>query len=94
MPPAPAEPEGASVTATLIHDGRRIALPDAGVGIGRVVENDVVLEDDGISRRHAEIRRGDDGWTIADLGSKNGTRVNGERLRDGRRVLRTGDAIG
>jgi ABC transport system ATP-binding/permease protein len=94
MPPAPAEPEGASQTATLILDGRRLALPDAGLTIGRVPENDVVLPGDGISRRHAEIRRYGGGWAIADLGSKNGTRINGERLHEDRRLLRTGDAIG
>jgi ABC transport system ATP-binding/permease protein len=92
-PPAPAQPEGASQSATLVHDGVRVALPDRGVTIGRVPDNDVVLAEDGISRRHAEIRRGAEGWEVADLGSKNGTRVNGERLRDRARVLRTGDAI-
>jgi ABC-type multidrug transport system ATPase subunit/pSer/pThr/pTyr-binding forkhead associated (FHA) protein/ABC-type multidrug transport system permease subunit len=92
-PPAPVGPEGGSQTATLVHDGRRIALPDTGLTIGRVPGNGLVLEDGAISRYHAEIRRAQGGWAVADLGSKNGTRVNGERLHDGERILRTGDAV-
>jgi hypothetical protein len=38
-----------------------------------------VLDDAGVSRRHAEIRPRRDGWTVEDLGSTNGVRVNGRR---------------
>jgi ABC-type multidrug transport system ATPase subunit/ABC-type multidrug transport system permease subunit len=93
IPPAPAEPEGASHTATLVHDGRRHALPAGGLTIGRVEGSDLVLAGEAVSRRHAEIRPSGDGWMVADLGSKNGTRVNGERLHGAQRALRTGDAI-
>src|SRR4051812_13836562 len=45
--------------------------------VGRDVECDVVLDDDRVSRRHARITPGPSGWSIADLGSKNGTLVDG-----------------
>ena len=52
---------------------------------------DLVLSDSNVSRRHAELARTDAGWTIADLGSTNGTRVNGQRITS--QVLRSGDVI-
>ncbi len=60
--------------------------------IGRGAEADVQLTDTGVSRRHAEVRRVGDGAEVHDLGSTNGTWVNGQRvqtagLRDGDRVL-------
>ena len=45
-----------------------------------------------VSRRHAEIRRGASGWSIRDLGSTNGTIVNGARL-DRPRTLADGDSV-
>src|SRR5271165_1664094 len=57
--------------------GRRLLVPPGGGTVGRSRECDVVLDDAGISRRHAELRPGPDGWTVEDLGSTNGVRVNG-----------------
>ncbi len=56
------------------------ALPDAVVRIGRVATNDIVLDDLLVSRRHAEVRRTAAGTQIVDLGSGNGTFVNGQRV--------------
>lgn len=67
--------------ALLTVDGRRFALPMSGGVIGRSRDCDVVLEDTGISRRHAELRPGAEGWTVKDLGSTNGVRVNGQAVR-------------
>jgi hypothetical protein len=76
----------------LVLDGRRLVLSPAGGTLGRSRDCDVVLEDAGISRRHAELRPGPDGWTVADLGSTNGVRVNGVPVR-GVQLLRSGDRI-
>lgn len=60
--------------------------------IGRVEGVDLVLDDKGISRRHCEFEKRGDAWLVRDLGSSNGTLVNGEktaadhRLSDGDRV--------
>jgi pSer/pThr/pTyr-binding forkhead associated (FHA) protein len=51
----------------------------------------VVVSDPNVSRRHAELRLGDDGWSVADLGSTNGVRVNGRRVDQS--ALRPGDRI-
>lgn len=48
--------------------------------IGRVAECDIRLSDANVSRRHAAFMRVDDGWAVADLGSTNGTRLNGETI--------------
>jgi pSer/pThr/pTyr-binding forkhead associated (FHA) protein len=48
--------------------------------LGRSTDSDVFLDDVSVSRRHAEIRRGAEGFTIHDLGSMNGTYVNRERV--------------
>jgi pSer/pThr/pTyr-binding forkhead associated (FHA) protein len=60
--------------------------------IGRMSECDVTLSDSNVSRRHAEIRAAGTGYVLADLGSTNGTLVNGERLSAERR-LADGDII-
>ncbi len=72
--------------------GRRLLVGPGGATIGRSRDCDVVLEDSGISRRHAEIRPGRHGWTVEDLGSTNGVRVNGENV-SGVWPLRPGDRV-
>ncbi len=71
--------------------GRVYHTPREAVTIGRTSEH-VPLTDHGSSRRHAELRPADDAWTIIDLGSSNGTYVNGQRLVT-RIELKEGDQI-
>jgi hypothetical protein len=78
--------------ALLAVEGRRLPLPSRGATVGRSRECDVVLEDAGISRRHAEFRPGPEGWTVADLGSTNGVRLNGRAVR-GAEPLAPGDRV-
>lgn len=61
------------------HAGTRRALPppEARVVIGRGEDVDWSILDEDLSRQHAELRRGWDGTTLRDLGSQNGTRVDG-----------------
>jgi FHA domain/Domain of unknown function (DUF1707) len=61
-----------------------LALPagDRQVVLGRSRECDCVLAEPSVSRRHAELRRDGSCWLLRDLGSRNGTRVNGVRLID------------
>lgn len=67
--------------AVVVADGKRMPVGPGGALIGRSRECDIVLQDSNVSRRHAEIRpSGGDGWTINDLGSTNGVRVNGRPI--------------
>jgi FHA domain/Domain of unknown function (DUF1707) len=50
--------------------------------IGRTQDCDLRIADLSVSRRHAQLDRGDDGWLLGDLGSHNGTRVNGWLVRE------------
>jgi hypothetical protein len=76
----------------LAVDGRRLIVPPGGGTIGRSRDCDVVLEDAGASRRHAELRPYADGWELQDLDSTNGVRVNGRAIR-GAQPLRPGDLV-
>lgn len=67
--------------------------PSPPVVIGRNADSDFVIDDRTVSRRHAEIRREGAFWILEDLGSTNGTRVNGERV-DRRTAIKPGDEIG
>jgi hypothetical protein len=78
--------------ALLAVGSRRLLIPPAGGIIGRSRDCEIVLEDAGISRHHAELRPHEDGWTIEDLGSTNGVRINGREIR-GARPLAPGDRL-
>jgi hypothetical protein len=49
--------------------------------VGRRPEADLLVLNDSVSRDHAELHRGDDGWQLRDLGSRNGTFVDGRRVQ-------------
>jgi pilus assembly protein CpaF len=59
---------------------REIPLKKAVVRLGKHPDNDIPLEQVGISRQHCEIRRQDGRWLVHDLGSRNGTFLDGERI--------------
>lgn len=65
----------------MLEDGRRLPLTHWENVIGRSKRSDVVVDVPTVSRTHAVLTRYDDGsWTIADTGSKSGTRVNGKKV--------------
>ena len=81
-----------SQTALLLVDGRRMVVGPAGATIGRSRQCDIVIDDPNVSRQHAEVRPRGGSWVINDLGSTNGSSVNGRRVQEAE-VLRPGDEI-
>jgi hypothetical protein len=78
--------------ALLVLDGRRLVVGSEGVTVGRSRNCDIVLSDPNVSRRHAEIRPRGGSWVLVDLGSTNGSRINGRSL-EGSEVIKPGDQI-
>jgi pSer/pThr/pTyr-binding forkhead associated (FHA) protein len=86
--------KNAKAALEVMEDGRKvdeISITRAPVTIGRMSSNDVVLSDGNVSRRHAEIRQNGTDWMLVDLGSTNGSLVNGKvakehKLSDGDRL--------
>jgi hypothetical protein len=78
--------------AFLIVDGRRhVALRKPVVSLGRHADNDVVINNSNVSRRHAQVRWRYGRFVVYDLSSRGGTRVNGQLVREC--VLHPGDVI-
>ncbi len=71
--------------------GRRLTLESKTYSLGRRLENDLPLDDVMISGEHAELRFQDGGWAIVDLGSSNGTSLNGKRVSSA--LLSPGDFV-
>lgn len=88
-PPAPAAPPPPRPRVVL--DGRTLELARPVTTLGRSKECDIPVDDASVSRRHAELRVEDGAVWIVDLGSTNGTEVNGARVD--RALLRDGDRI-
>jgi diguanylate cyclase (GGDEF)-like protein len=57
-----------------------------------LLDNEIAVNDDAVSRRHARIERGSDGWFVVDVGSRNGTLLN-DRALAGQRTLKRDDRI-
>jgi hypothetical protein len=100
IPPVPV-PAAASAPVTkkftlVMGDGGRIALKPGVASVGRSADSTVPLNDSNVSRRHAELRSRGDGeateWVVVDLGSTNGTMVNGVKI-SGEQKLKHGDAL-
>lgn len=92
-PPAPESPSGSSAIPTVTVPGveHDIALAGERMVIGRLKACDICLPDANASREHAALEREGMGWAAVDLGSTNGTLVNGEKI-DRVRLL-DGDVI-
>jgi hypothetical protein len=75
----------------LVFDGKRTVLAGERTTMGRSRECDIVIDDPNVSRKHAEVRRTIEGWMVVDLGSTNGVKLNGRRVRE--EVLSPGDEI-
>jgi hypothetical protein len=82
---------GVGAGSLVLPTGERLALGEAVVTFGRRPESTVQLADPNVSRNHAEIRPHGNGWVLVDLGSTNGTRVNGVRVSS--HELAEGDEI-
>ena len=76
----------------MLPSGQRISLGDRPVTVGRLSDCTIPLNDQNVSRRHAEIRPGRGAYVVADLGSTNGTMVNGTRI-SGEQRLADGDIL-
>ena len=83
---------GAITTAIVLQDGTRHILDTERVTIGRQSSCSIVIRDTNVSREHVQLRRRPSGWTVRDIGSTNGTKLNGVRV-EGEQMLANGDVI-
>jgi hypothetical protein len=79
-------------TALLLMGGKRLVVGPGGATMGRSRQCDVTVDDPNVSRNHAEVRPRGGSWVLSDLGSTNGSRLNGQRV-EGSEVLKPGDEI-
>ena len=73
--------------------GTTVPLSEGTTTLGRAPLNDIVVDEPGVSRQHAGIRAERDGFWIQDLGSRNGTFVNGQLIEGEGQRLRDMDLI-
>ena len=83
---------GAITSAIVLEDGTRHVLDTERVTIGRQSGCTITIRDTNVSREHVQLRRRPNGWTLRDLGSTNGTKLNGVRV-EGEQMLANGDVI-
>jgi hypothetical protein len=83
---------GLGAGSLVLPSGQRVPLGDTAVTVGRLSECTIPLNDQNVSRNHAEIRPNRQNFVVVDLGSTNGTMVNGTRIH-GETALSDGDII-
>ena len=79
--------------ALVLLNGERITLDTDSLKIGRQASCRIVFNDSNVSREHAQLRRSVDGWKLLDLGSTNGTKINGVKITE-EQLLVNGDELG
>ena len=79
--------------ALVLQNGERITLDTDSLKIGRQASCRIVFNDSNVSREHAQLRRSADGWKLLDLGSTNGTKINGVKITE-EQLLVNGDELG
>jgi len=82
---------GAGAGSIVLPNGDRFSLTESIITVGRHPDSNLVLADPNVSRNHAEIRPQGERFAVVDLGSTNGTRVNGVRVDT--QVLQDGDEV-
>lgn len=90
--PAPSAGNAKLVCTAGPKAGEEFALDGDELVIGRAAENAISIPDTSVSRRHAQIKRVGGGWVVSDLGSGNGTLVNGDPVEE-ERTLANGDVL-
>src|SRR5689334_21661435 len=90
---APLGARGRSAPAMLLHEGERHVLMNDSFTIGRLPDNDLTIASDAVSRQQVRIEAAQGGYRATDLGSRNGTLLNGERFRGESRWLSNGDTL-
>ncbi|WP_026556413.1 FhaA domain-containing protein [Arthrobacter sp. 35W] len=85
-PPAAVAPSQGNVQPVLDIAGQRYALNADSIVLGRSSEADILIDDTGVSRRHLEIRTQGGVCTAVDLGSTNGSFLNGQRINGSARL--------
>ncbi|MDG0977803.1 FhaA domain-containing protein [uncultured Ilumatobacter sp.] len=83
---------GLGAGSLVLPSGQRVALGEHVTTVGRLPESTILINDTNVSRNHAEIRTGSAAYVAVDLGSTNGTMVNGVRIV-GEQRLNDGDII-
>jgi pSer/pThr/pTyr-binding forkhead associated (FHA) protein len=73
---------GFGAGSLVLPTGERVPLGEHILTIGRLPECNIVLADPNVSRNHAEIRPRGAGYVVVDLGSTNGTKINGARVAE------------
>lgn len=76
----------------VMQNGERIVLETDSLKIGRQATCRIVFNDSNVSREHAQMRRTADGWKLLDLGSTNGTKINGVKISE-EQLLVNGDEL-
>jgi anti-sigma B factor antagonist len=86
------EPPWNALAVLLLPDGTKYAVPEGGIAIGRRADSGLVLSDPQVSRRQANVYYRDGLLRVSDLGSMNGTWINGVRIA-GEQTLASGDVL-
>jgi pSer/pThr/pTyr-binding forkhead associated (FHA) protein len=90
------QPKLVVTSSKAVSEGTEYPLNKEAITIGRATQDtpwDIAFDDRAISRPHCRFSRKPEGWTVMDLGSANGTRVNGADVTAEPRLLKDGDVV-